>query len=51
MMLFKETNSRTDKLAQLQASQRDLLFMADLQEINDDFAGIDKTEIIDALSF
>jgi hypothetical protein len=40
MMLFKETNSRTDKLAQLQASQRDLLFMADLQEINDDFAGI-----------
>lgn len=50
ILLFKETpkNSRTDKLAQLQASQYDPLFMSDLQEINDDF---DKTEMVDALSF
>lgn len=43
ILLFKETpkNSRADKLAQLQASQHDPLFMADLQEINDDFADID----------
>ncbi len=43
ILLFKETpkNSRTDKLAQLQASQHDPLFLADLQEINDDFAHID----------
>lgn len=34
-------DSRADKLAQLQASQHDPLFMADLQEINDDFAHID----------
>lgn len=44
-------NSHANKLAQLQASQHDPLFMADLQEINDDFADIDKTEIIDALNF
>jgi hypothetical protein len=51
ILSFKETpkNSRADKLTQLQASQYDPLFMSDLQEINDDFAGIDKAEIIDAL--
>lgn len=37
-------NSRADKLAQLQASQHDPLFLADLQEINDDFAHIDNEE-------
>jgi hypothetical protein len=53
ILLFKEMpkNSRADKLAQLQASQHDPLFMSDLQTINDDFADIDKTEIIDVLSF
>jgi hypothetical protein len=51
ILLFKETpkNSRADKLAQLQASQHDPLFMSDLQTVNDVFADIDKTEIVDAL--
>ena len=53
ILLFKETpkNSRTDKLAQLQASQHDPLFTSDLQTVNDDFSGIDKAEIIYALNF
>jgi hypothetical protein len=53
ILLFKETpkNSHADKLAQLQASQHDPLFLTDLQEINDDFADVDKTEMVDALSF
>jgi hypothetical protein len=51
--MFKETpkNSRAYKLAQLQASQHDPLFMSDLQTINDDFADVDKTEMVDVLSF
>ena len=44
-------SSRADKLAQLQASQHDPMFLADLQAVTDDFADIDKTEIIDALNF
>jgi hypothetical protein len=44
-------NLRADKLAQLQASQHDPLFMSDLQTVNDDFIQIDKVEMIDALSF
>ncbi|MGB4499415.1 MAG: hypothetical protein WBI40_12055 [Methylococcaceae bacterium] len=53
ILLFKETpkNSHADKLAQLQASQHDPMFLADLQAVTDDFADIDKTEIIDALNF
>jgi hypothetical protein len=43
ILLFKETpkNSHSDKLAQLQASQHDPLFMSDLQTINDDFSNVD----------
>lgn len=46
ILLFKEMpkNSRADKLAQLQASQHDPLFMSDLQTINDDFSHIDNEE-------
>ncbi|MEI6745928.1 MAG: hypothetical protein WCL34_08200 [Methylococcaceae bacterium] len=46
ILLFKEMpkNSRADKLAQLQASQHDPLFMNDLQTVNDDFAHIDNEE-------
>ena len=44
-------NKRTKKLAQLKEAQYDPIFLADLQEVNDDFAHIDKTEIIDTLSF
>jgi hypothetical protein len=53
ILLFKEMpkSSRADKLAQLQASQHDPMFLADLQAVTDDFADIDKTEIIDALNF
>lgn len=53
ILLFKEMpkSSRADKLAQLQASQHAPMFLADLQAVTDDFADIDKTEIIDALNF
>lgn len=46
ILLFKETpkNTRADKLAQLQASQHDPLFLADLQEVNDDFIHIDNEQ-------
>ncbi len=43
--------SHAEKIARLEESEHDLLFMSDLQTVNDDFAQIDKTEIIDVLSF
>ena len=52
ILSFKETpkNSHADKLTQLKVSQLDALFLADLQEINDDFDGVDKVEIIEILT-
>ncbi len=43
ILLFKNTpkNKRAEKLAQLKEAQHDPLFLADLQEVNDDFAHID----------
>ncbi|MCX7076860.1 MAG: hypothetical protein NTZ45_08915 [Methylococcales bacterium] len=51
------TGTKADKIAQLQASQQDSLFLNDLQTTNDDFAHVDNTinymaftDIVDAAS-
>jgi hypothetical protein len=51
------TGTKADKIAQLQASQQDSLFLNDLQTTNDDFAHFDNTinymaftDIVDAAS-
>jgi hypothetical protein len=36
--------SHAEKIAQLQASQHDPLFISDLQTINDDFSNVDNDE-------
>jgi hypothetical protein len=50
--------TKADKIAQLQASQQDSLFLNDLQTTNDDFAHVDDTindlaftDIVDAASY
>jgi hypothetical protein len=46
ILLFKEPPkiSRTEKIAQLKESQHDPLFLADLQEVHDDFSYVDSEE-------
>ena len=50
--------TKADKIAQLQASQQDSLFLNDLQTTNDDFSHVDDTindlaltDIVDAASY